>query len=211
MNLISIVGEKPTHLPIGLYQTHFSDDSGVFNPSPLASGNRNGIKAGPAANRNRSLKFFAEHKEYTSILIIDQSVKVLRQGILEKLESAIKETKQPFIAVGHNTLPLAAASSLVVYHNDVNQCGIYLTREAFDKVGYFNNIPRFHTLYFQRLMRAFGFSPEYLPSFRYTSYYLETPEYKETVDTRFDKLATEIWNGYGLEEWNAQLPKKGEY
>jgi hypothetical protein len=166
---------------------------------------------GPAANRNRSLKYFNEHKEFDAILILNQDCKVVRPGLFEKLELAIAEVKQPFMSIGHVPLTLEAAGEWVLYYKEANAAGLYLTREAFNQVGYLNNLPSYHKLYLQRLMRTYGFSPQFLPTFRYTNYFLQTPEYKEVTDPRFDKLAAEIWKGYELENWNPGLPKKGEY
>ncbi len=195
---------------------HISLDSGdlpneLVPYSEAISGNNKGITVGHAANRNRSLRYFASTPCYDSILILDAKVKFLRPGIEDQLKLAIEEVKQPFMSICNTGLPIKAAGEWVVYHEDVNAAGIYITREAFDKVGFFNNTPKYHNLYLQRLMRAYGFSPQFLPTLRYSSYFLDTPEYASVSDPRYQKFADEIWKGNGLYEGNPGLPKKGEY
>lgn len=214
--LISICTKNLDHELKTAADVHLSYDGGVFAGSiefNAVSGNSKGTVVGPIVNRNRSLKYFSEHLEYDSILILDQNVKLHRpiEGLFEKLELAVTEVKQPFMGVAYTGLPLEAAGEWVGYHKDVNPAAMFITREAFDKVGYFNNTPKSHTLYFQRLMRTYGFSPTILPTFRYSLFFLDVPEYKEIEDNKFDKFAAEIWEGYNLKVDATFLPRKGEY
>lgn len=211
--LISVCGSGFTPEEIDKYKIfqgtlHLSVDDGSVHDVPTSGGKST---VGKAALWNRSLKYFQDHPEFDAILILDKSAVPKRGGILAQLEEACDEVKKPFMSLGFLEMPIYAASKWTLYKRDAHNMGIYLRREAFDKVGFVNNTPRFHTLYLQRLMRTYGFSPTFLPAFRYCEFYFDMPEYVKPEDSRFEKLATDIWNGYGLMESNPGLPKKGEY
>jgi hypothetical protein len=208
--LLAICGQKPDQIPEFSGDMYLSVD-GLLPKSIRAYkvvGTNKTCNVGPAALRNRTLKYFSEN-DYDSILLWDSSLPIVD---MTKVQEAIERANLPFVAlINLHELDTFAANEWISYKDDIHPSAIYLTREAFSKAGYINNQPRWNTLYFKRLMRLYGQCPDYLPQYTYSHMFLkEIPEYKVAKDPKYDKMVKQVWEGYDLKVESPQLPKKGE-
>ena len=205
---------------------------------------------GISRNKNRLIREFFKG-DYESCLLLDDDVLLIRPGLIEYMSKASN-----LCNVGHINMywtdynpeigKLTGLSGLqwaedfptksIAYSGDdayisfargCHGCGIFITKEMLDQVGYFNTFPKNygyeHSAFSARMNRLEGFAPELFPTLIRSSRYMNgncigndySIDFKsldnDGEQTKYYRqILKDVYNGVNLKVEQPGLPKKGE-
>lgn len=156
----------------------------LFNPKfkevEVISGKARG---GVAINKNRGIKYFLEHPEYSELLMLDDDIVMTGPGLLE----ACRATGEPHMTgmLGQNSaqaasfgadacpffdsFPKMGETPTHIYAGGSMGCMLYFTRECIQRVGYMENLSKDgmygfeHSIFSNRINALYGKYIDWFP------------------------------------------------
>lgn len=200
-----------------------------------------GNRAGICGNKSRIIHYFLKNTKYENLLLLDDDLVFHKSGFIEQCLVGCEDINLPFIS-GYWTdhtgsedysvsqtsgnswvsdFPCKGSTKFVSLHQGKHGCTLFFKREAIEKAGFYNKMGFYgyeHSLYFSRLLKLYGWSPELFPILKYCDhwykgqnvpnrYTIDIQEVHNTNGQEHIRLLKDVYEGKGLTIMDNQFRK----